>query len=92
MAGRGDKPAPRFASPGLARGSAGSSTMRGSERTWRSRVWTIRELLNSSELTAEGKVMRHCVASLRLAMLQTAKLDLVDDVYQLSRPGAGPDH
>ena len=34
----------------------------GWERTWRSRVWTICELLNSSELTAEGKVMRHCVA------------------------------
>ncbi len=27
------------------------------------RTWTIRELTNSSELTVEGKVMRHCVAS-----------------------------
>ena len=27
------------------------------------RIWTIRELLDSNELTAEGKVMRHCVGT-----------------------------
>ena len=27
------------------------------------RIWTIRELLDSNELTIEGKVMRHCVGS-----------------------------
>ena len=27
------------------------------------RIWTIRELLDSNELTAEGKIMRHCVGN-----------------------------
>jgi hypothetical protein len=33
------------------------------ERHFGMRAWTIRELLDSNELTAEGKVMRHCVGT-----------------------------
>jgi hypothetical protein len=29
---------------------------------WSHRTWTIRELLDSNELTVEGRAMRHCVA------------------------------
>lgn len=47
----------------------------GPERSWTSRVWTIRELLNSSELIAEGKVMRHCVA--RYAWLCSRRLSSI---------------
>ncbi len=33
------------------------------DQRWSRRTWTIRELLDSSELIVEGRVMRHCVAS-----------------------------
>ena len=33
------------------------------DRNYGMRAWTIRELLDSNELTAEGNVMRHCVGT-----------------------------
>ena len=33
------------------------------DRNYGIRAWTIRELLDSNELTAEGKVMRQCVGT-----------------------------
>ena len=53
-------------------------------------TWTISELLTSSELSAEGAAMRHCVASYAPLRARAEKLHLVDDLQPPSWAPAGP--
>lgn len=47
----------------LASGISGFEFIEGSEKGENLRVWTLTELLSSKALTAEGRAMKHCVAS-----------------------------
>jgi PcfJ-like protein len=44
-------------------GISGLEYIEGSERSGNLRIWTIRELLSTKALFAEGRAMKHCVAS-----------------------------
>ncbi len=44
-------------------GIAGFEFVEGTERSGNRRIWTITELLSSKALVAEGREMKHCVAS-----------------------------